>query len=88
MSLTTLALAFALGAVVAACVASPGQLVAIGFGIAAIGLGWIAYRRRTASGAARLGGAAAITVGLIGFGLGAARVAIILAAIRHVEAML
>jgi hypothetical protein len=88
ISLAMVALGFAFGAVVAACVAAPGQLVAIGFGIAAVGLGWMAYRRRTSTGSARLGGAAAITVGLIGFGLGVARVAIILAAIRHVEALL
>ncbi len=86
--ITTLALGFALAAVVAAGVAAPGQLVAIGFGIAAIGLGRIAYQRRTATGAARLGGAAAITVGAIGLVLGIVRVGIILAAIGHVENLL
>lgn len=86
--LTTLALALAVTAVIAAGLAAPGQLVAIGCGIAAIGVGKVAYGRRTASGAARLGGAAAMTVGAVGMTLGVVRVAIILAAIGHVENML
>lgn len=86
--MTTLALALAVAAVVSAGLAAPGQLVAIGCGIAAIGVGRVAYARRTASGSARLGGAAAITVGAIGLLLGVVRVAIILAAIGHVEHML
>ena len=85
LGITTLALSFAVAAVIAAGVAAPGQLLAIGFGIAGIGLGRIAYQRRTATGGARLGGAAAITVGAIGMTLGIVRVAIILAAISHVE---
>ncbi|MBA2539034.1 MAG: hypothetical protein H0V17_05315, partial [Deltaproteobacteria bacterium] len=44
--LTTLALALALAAVVSAGLAAPGQLVAIGCGIAAIGVGRVAYGRR------------------------------------------
>jgi len=86
--ITSVALGFAIIAVVSVGVAAPGHLVAIGAGIAAIGLGRIAYRRRTAPGSARLGGAAAITVGTIGLVLGLIRVAIILAAIGHVESLL
>lgn len=86
--ITTLALALAVTAVVAAGLAAPGHLVAIGCGIGAIGVGKVAFGRRTASGAARLGGAAAITVGAIGMTLGVVRVAVILAAIGHVENML
>jgi len=86
--ITTLALALAVTAVIAAGLAAPGQLVAIGCGIGAIGVGKVAFSRRSASGAARLGGAAAITVGAIGMTLGAVRVAVILAAIGHVENML
>jgi len=83
-----LALAFAFGAVVAAGLASPGQFLAIGLGIAAIGAGRIAYMRRTAPGSARLAGAAAITIGCIGLLLGLVRVAITLAAIGHLERMI
>ncbi len=86
--ITTLALILAIAAVISAGLAAPGQLVAIGCGIGAIGAGKVAFGRRTASGAARLGGAAAITVGAIGMTLGVVRVAVILAAIGHVEKLL
>ena len=83
-----LALALALGAVVAAAWHAPGQYLAIGGGIGAIGTGWIAYGRRGAPGFARLAGAAAMTLGGAGLVLGAVRVAIALAAIGHLERML
>ena len=55
-----LALAFALGAVVAAALPSPGLFLALGLGIAAIGTGWAGYAQRRAPGMARLMAAAAI----------------------------
>ncbi len=83
-----LALACAIGSLVAACLPSPGLYLALGLGLAAIGVGWIAFSRRTAPGAARLLGAAAITVGGLGLALGTVRVALVLLAISHVDGML
>jgi len=83
-----LALAFALGAVVAAALPSPGLFLALGLGIAAIGTGWVGYAQRAASGAARLASAAAITIGALGFALGAVRVILALAAIDHLHGMI
>jgi hypothetical protein len=82
------ALALAAGAVVAAACQAPGQYLAIGGGVAAIGTGWIAYGRRGSPGAARLAAAGAITAGGIALLLGALRVAIALAAIGHLGRML
>ena len=82
------ALVLALGAVLAAAVPAPGQYLAIGGGIGAIGTGWVAYGRRGAPGAARLAAAGALTVGGIGLLLGVLRVAIAVAAIGHLERML
>lgn len=83
-----LALACALASLVAAWLPSPGLFFALGFGIAAIGTGWIGFSRRTAAGPARLGAAAAITLGGLGFALGAVRVVLVLLAIGHVDRML
>ncbi|HWO18667.1 MAG TPA: hypothetical protein VNO30_07815 [Kofleriaceae bacterium] len=82
------ALAFALGAVLAAAWAAPGQYLAIGAGIGAIGAGWVAYGRRGAPGTARLVAAGAITAGGIGLLLGVLRVAIALAALGHLGRLL
>lgn len=82
-----LALAFALGAVVAAALPSPGLFLALGLGIAAIGTGWAGYAQRRAPGMARLMAAAAITVGGLGFALGVVRVILALAAIDHLQRM-
>jgi hypothetical protein len=60
----------------------------MGLGLGAIGIGRLAYARRTAPGGARLAAAAAIAVGTIAVVLGAARVAMTLAAIRHIERLL
>lgn len=81
-----LALALAAVALVAAVLASP--YVAIGAGIGACGTGWIAYRRRAAAGMARLLGAAAMAVGLLGCLFGVLRVVLVLGALGHVERML
>ncbi|HEY5937953.1 MAG TPA: hypothetical protein VIU61_25060 [Kofleriaceae bacterium] len=80
-----LALALALLSVWLVAASAPGQLFAIGFGIAAIGSGWASYARRTAPGVTRLVGAGAMTLGAIGLVLGALRVVASLVAIAHVE---
>jgi hypothetical protein len=84
---SALSLALAFGAVIAAGLPAPGQFLALGLGVAAIGTGWLVFSRRSAPGATRLFGAAAITVGCIGMLLGIVRVAITLAAIGHLERM-
>lgn len=86
MSRTALALAAA--ALVAAGLASPGLYLAIGLGVAAIGFGWVGFRRKTSPGASRLAGAAAVTLGLTGVMLGALRVALTLAAIGKLDRMI
>ena len=83
-----LALLLAFAGMFAAGLPAPGLYVAIGCGLGAIGVGWLGYRRRDASGPARLAAAAAITVGAIGLLLGVLRVALVLAAIDHVDRML
>jgi hypothetical protein len=82
------ALVIALGAVIAAAVPSPGLFLAIGLGIAAIGTGWLGYRRAGDPGFIRLAGAAAITVGGIAALLGMLRVALALAALDHLDRLL
>jgi hypothetical protein len=72
---------------VAAGLPSPGLYLAIGLGVAAIGIGLIAFRSRQAPGTARLAGAAAIAIGVLGVLLGGVRVAIVLAALGHVDRM-
>ena len=83
-----IALIAAAGAVACAALPSPGLFAAIGLGIAAIGTGWLGYRRPGAPGFARLAGAAAVTVGAVGCLLGALRVALALAAIDRVDHLL
>jgi hypothetical protein len=83
-----LALASAFAALVAVGLPSPGLYAALGLGIAAIGCGLQRFWRRDLPGAARLAGAAAVTVGAIGCVLGAARVAMVLAAIGKIDRML
>lgn len=83
-----LALALALGSVLAAALPSPGLFIAMGLGIAAIGTGWVGFAQRSAAGFRRLGGAAAIALGSLGLVLGVARIALVLLAIDRVDAML
>lgn len=83
-----IALIAAAGAVACAALPSPGLFAAIGLGIAAIGTGWLGYRRPGEPGFARLAGAAAVTVGAMGCLLGALRVALALAAIDRVDRLL
>jgi hypothetical protein len=86
MSRVALTLAFA--AMLAAGLPSPGLYLAIGLGIAAIGCGWLAFSERSAPGARRIAGAAAITVGVLGVLLGSARVVMTLVAIDRIDRML
>ena len=86
--MSRLALILACGAMAAAGLPSPGLFLAIGFGIAAIGLGWLGYSQRSAPGARRLACAAAITVGALGLVLGSARVVMTLIAIDRIDRML
>jgi hypothetical protein len=86
--MSRVALIVALGAVVASGLPSPGLFLAIGLGIAAIGTGWVGYRRARDPGFTRLAGAAAITIGAVGGLLGGLRVALALAAIDHLDRML
>jgi hypothetical protein len=83
-----LALACAIGSLVAAAVPTPGLFVALALGLVAIGTGRIAFGRRSSPGATRLVGAAAMTLGGVGFALGAVRVVLVLLAISHVDRML
>lgn len=83
-----LALALAIGSVLAVALPSPGLFVALGLGLAAIGTGWVGFSQRTAGGFHRLAAAAAIALGSLGLVLGAARIALVLLAIEHVDAML
>jgi hypothetical protein len=83
-----LALCLAFGAMVAAGVPSPGLYLAIGLGVAAIGIGLVVFRRRETPGATRLAGVTAIAIGSLGVLLGGARVAIVLAALGHIDRML
>ncbi len=83
-----LALALALGALVAAAVPTPGLYLALGLGLGAIGTGVVGYRQKAAPGLTRLAGAAAIALGTLGFLLGTVRVALAVAALRHIDRML
>lgn len=83
-----LAIAMATGAVLAALLPSPGQFLALGLALSAIGVGWVAYRERAAPGTSRLVAAAAITIGGVALLLGALRVVLVLAAIGRIDALL
>ena len=80
-----LPLALAVGAIVAAMLPSPGLYLALGLGIAAGGTGWLAFSAQRTPGMSRLGGAAAMALGGLGFTLGAIRVGLTLAALGHLD---
>ena len=82
------ALVVAVAGLIAATLPSPGLFLAIGLAIAAIGTGWVGYRRPGDPGFTRLAGAAAITLGAIGGLLGTLRVVLALAALAHLDRML
>jgi hypothetical protein len=81
------ALALAAGALIGAALPSPGLFAALGLGIAAVGGGWVGYRR-PGPGFVRLAGAAAVALGAIACLLGALRVTLALAALDHIDRML
>jgi hypothetical protein len=81
------ALGLAVAAVAAAALPSPGLFAAIGLGIAAIGTGWLGYRR-PGPGFLRLAGAAAVALGAAGCVLGTLRVMLALAAIDRIDRIL
>lgn len=82
-----LPLALAIVALVAAGLATPGQLVALGGGIAAIGSGRMVFHRRDLTGGRRLAGALAIALGALAATLGIVRIALTLLAIGRLEHM-
>lgn len=81
------ALVLGAAAMIAVFLPSPGMFLAMGLGIAGIGVGWVAYRRR-ADGGPRLAGAAAITLAGLGLALALVRYALTLAAVDRIERML
>jgi len=81
------ALALAAAALVAVAMPAPGLYLAIGWGLGAIGVGWVGFTRR-GPGGPRLGAAAAVMLGGTALILGAVRVAIALVAIAHIDRML
>ncbi len=83
-----LAVVLAFGAALAAGLPSPGLYLALGLGIAAIGVGWTVFSRRELAGSVRLVAAGAMTVGIIGMLLGAARVVLTIAAIHRIDQLL
>ena len=83
-----LGLVLAAGALVAALLPSPGMFVAIGAGIAGLGVGLVGYRRRGDVGARRLAGAGAIALAILAIALGGLRYGLTLAAIDRIERML
>ncbi len=83
-----LALVLAFGAMLAAGLPSPGLYLAIGLGLGALGVGWMAYARRNAPGISRLAAAAAMAIGVFGIVLGSVRVIMVLAAIDRIDRML
>lgn len=82
------ALALAFSAMLAVGLPSPGLYFALSFGIAAAGMGLAQFRRRDLRGTARLAGAAAVTVGATACLFALVRVAIITAAIQHMDHLL
>lgn len=84
----TTALALAALALVACALPGAGMFVAMGAGIGAVGLGWIAFRRRHAPGPRRLLGAAAVAIGGMALALAVVRYAVTLAALARLVDLL
>ncbi|WP_428264040.1 hypothetical protein [Haliangium sp.] len=83
-----LALICAVAAVVVANLPGPLLFVGMGLGIAAVGVGVVAYSRRDAAGWSRLAGAGAICLGLIALLLAGARYGLILTAVERLQQIL
>ncbi|MCB9563897.1 MAG: hypothetical protein H6708_26170 [Kofleriaceae bacterium] len=82
------ALVTAAAALIAALLPAPGMFVAMGLGIAAVGLGWAGYRRRGEPGPRRVAGAAGIAVAVLALGLGGLRYGLTLAAVDRLEKLI
>lgn len=81
-------LAIAVVAVISALMPTPGMFIGMGLAILAIGIGAVGYRRRPATGWARLAGAGAITVAAIGLLISGGRYAMTLWAIDRLDSIL
>ena len=82
------ALVCAVVALVACALPGAGMFVAIGAGTAAVGLGWIGFRRRWAPGPRRLLAATAIAIGGLALLLALARYTVTLVALSQLVAAL
>ena len=85
VSMGWLALCVAVVGAVSAALPGAGMFVAMGFGILAIGVGAVGYRRRQDAGWSRLAGAGGIAIGLVAVGLAFTRYGLTLAALRRLE---
>ena len=90
-----LALVLGVAGLCAALLPAPGMFVAMGLGIAGIGVGWVGYHRRTSPpgrrrgpGAPRLAAAGAIAIAALALVLAGVRYGLTLAAIDRIERML
>ena len=83
-----LALSLGAAALVSVLLPAPGMFVAMGLGIAGIGAGWVAYRRRAEPGRQRLVGAGAVAVAALALALAITRYALTLAAVDRIERIL
>jgi hypothetical protein len=80
-------LALAIAALLAGALPHPGMFVAIGCAIAALGTGWIGWRRRGSPGAQRLTAAVGLGIAAIALALGGARYAITLFAVTRLASL-
>jgi len=78
------------GALASAAVAWPetGKYLALGLGLFATVAGLLAYRRAAGRARPRLLAAAGVTLGIIGLGLGGAKIALTFAAVDRLEQLL
>ena len=83
-----LSIAVAVLGIAALWFAGFGKLVALGFGLFAIGLGVTAWRTRTAAPAARLRGAFGIALGIVAVVLGGLKIALTWVALGKLERFL
>ena len=84
----TFALALAVIALCACALPGLALFVAMGTGLGAVGLGWLAFRRRGAPGPRRLVGVTAVAIGGLALALAAVRYAVTLVALDRLVAML
>jgi hypothetical protein len=83
-----LGLLLGLGGAVAVLLPSPGMFVAMGLGIAGVGVGWVGWRRRGDPGPWRLAGAAGTLIAAIVLALALTRYVLTLLAIDEIERLL